>query len=131
MQGGLSRTTSRSFLLAQLAFAFTMRSTRLSVAALMMLIEAASSLRVAPLVVQQQRARVTPLSMRTPPVEEEKKGFSLSNLFGGKSAAEGKVVPTAKGKGDEEELDENKKLLQKVKDAGVAGIISYVFWEWA
>ena len=28
-------------------------------------------------------------------------------------------------------MDESKKLLQKVKDAGVAGIISYIFWEWA
>ena len=32
---------------------------------------------------------------------------------------------------EEEELSESKKLLQKVKDAGVAGIISYIFWEWA
>ena len=28
-------------------------------------------------------------------------------------------------------LEESKKLLQQVKDAGVAGIISYIFWEWA
>lgn len=34
-------------------------------------------------------------------------------------------------KGEEEELSESKKLLQQVKDAGAAGIISYVFWEWA
>jgi len=108
-----------------------MRSTRLSVAVLMLLIESVSSLRVTPMAMQQQRTRVAPLSMRTP-VEEEKKGFSLANLFGGgKSATEGKVVPTGKGEKGEEELDENKKLLQKVKDAGVAGIISYVFWEWA
>ena len=31
----------------------------------------------------------------------------------------------------EEELSEDKQLMQKVKDAGVAGLISYVFWEWA
>ena len=45
----------------------------------------------------------------------------------------GKVVPS-KGKGkveEEEELSESKKLLQQVKDAGIAGIISYIFWEWA
>ena len=40
----------------------------------------------------------------------------------------GKVVRTKKGK-DDEEMDESKKLLQQVKDAGVAGIISYIFWE--
>merc|ERR1712113_74199 len=31
----------------------------------------------------------------------------------------------------EEEMSESKALMQKVKDAGVAGIISYIFWEWA
>ena len=41
---------------------------------------------------------------------------------------QGKVVPT--GKGGEEE-PESKQMMQKVKDAGVAGIISYIFWEWA
>ena len=55
-------------------------------------------------------------------------GFSL---FGGKKEdVKGKVVRTKKGK-DDEEMDESKKLLQQVKDAGVAGIISYIFWEWA
>merc|ERR1719313_1132632 len=43
----------------------------------------------------------------------------------------GKVTPTKNGGGEEEELSESKKLLQQVKDAGVAGIISYIFWEWA
>ena len=42
----------------------------------------------------------------------------------------GKVVSTKGGK-DDEEQDESKKLLQQIKDAGSAGIISYVFWEWA
>ena len=55
-------------------------------------------------------------------------GFSLFS-FGKKDQVEGKVVPTKKG--DEEELSESKKLLQQVKDAGIAGIISYIFWEWA
>merc|ERR1711871_1511861 len=60
-------------------------------------------------------------------VDEEKKGFSLFG-FGKKEEVKGKVVPTS---GGEEELSESKKLLQQVKDAGVAGIISYIFWEWA
>jgi hypothetical protein len=34
-------------------------------------------------------------------------------------------------KDGEEEMSEGKKLMQKVKDAGVAGIISYTFWEFA
>merc|ERR1712146_715141 len=53
--------------------------------------------------------------------ETEKKGFF------------GKVFPTKEDKptGEEEELSESKKLMQKVKDAGTAGIISYIFWEWA
>jgi len=63
-------------------------------------------------------------------VQEEKKGF-LGGLFGAKEETQGKVVPTKNGKGEEEELSESKKLLQQVKDAGIAGIISYVFWEWA
>merc|ERR1712118_116459 len=57
----------------------------------------------------------------------------MGSLFGiGKSDdVNGKVVSTKRGGGDEEELSESKKLLQQVKDAGVAGIISYIFWEWA
>ena len=39
------------------------------------------------------------------------------------------VVPTKKG--GEEEQTESQKMMQQVKDAGVAGIISYIFWEWA
>merc|ERR1719502_736352 len=70
----------------------------------------------APLVVMKKQAPV-----------EEKKGFSLFG-FGKSQEVEGKVVPTKDG---EEELSESKKLLQQVKDAGVAGIISYIFWEWA
>ena len=51
-------------------------------------------------------------------------GFSF---FGLRKTEEvkGKVVPTKNG--EEEELSESKKLLQQVKDAGVAGIISYIF----
>ncbi len=37
----------------------------------------------------------------------------------------------AAGTGGGEEKEDSKALMQKVKDAGVAGIISYVFWEWA
>ena len=54
---------------------------------------------------------------------------SFFGLGSKKEEVKGKVVPT--GKGDEEELSESKKLLKQVKDAGVAGIISYIFWEWA
>lgn len=56
-------------------------------------------------------------------------GFSLFG-FGKKDEVQGKVVSTGKG-GEEEELSESKQMMQKVKDAGVAGIISYIFWEWA
>ena len=41
--------------------------------------------------------------------------------------ADEKEVPAK----EEEELSESKQLMQKVKDAGIAGIISYIFWEWA
>lgn len=30
----------------------------------------------------------------------------------------------------EEEQEDSKSMMQKVKDAGSAGIISYIFWEW-
>merc|ERR1719326_1522677 len=60
---------------------------------------------------------------------EEKKGmFSFLQKKDTKTM-KGKVVPTKKGQ--EEEMDEGKQLMQKVKDAGTAGIISYIFWEWA
>lgn len=50
-----------------------------------------------------------------------------ANPFSTKSMT-GSVQPTKKSvKSDEGEED----LMQKVKDAGVAGIISYIFWEWA
>jgi len=32
---------------------------------------------------------------------------------------------------EEEELSETQKLMQQVKDAGVAGVISYALWEFA
>lgn len=31
----------------------------------------------------------------------------------------------------EEELSETQKMMQQVKDAGIAGVISYAAWEWA
>ena len=62
---------------------------------------------------------------------EEKKSFTFP--WQKTEEVKGKVVPSKKkGKGgEEEELSESKKLLQQVKDAGIAGIISYIFWEWA
>ena len=60
--------------------------------------------------------------------EKEKTGF-FSRFSPGEK---GKVAPTGNAAAEpEEELSESKKLLQQVKDAGVAGIISYIFWEWA
>merc|ERR1719472_109340 len=32
---------------------------------------------------------------------------------------------------EEEKGEEKENMMQQVKDAGVAGIISYIFWEWA
>ena len=32
---------------------------------------------------------------------------------------------------EKEEVQDKDNMMQQVKDAGVAGIISYVFWEWA
>ena len=57
-------------------------------------------------------------------------GFSLFG-FGKSEEVQGKVVATKKGGKAVEEEDESKKLLQQIKDAGSAGIISYIFWEWA
>ena len=120
-----------------------------------------SSFAVQPLVARRACAAPVSLAMKQAPVEEKKgacrrhdpvhsipcgcrvhgrgharcvctpldAGFSLFG-FGKSDAVEGKVVPTGKGE-EEEELSESKKLLQQVKDAGVAGIISYIFWEWA
>jgi len=77
----------------------------------------------APAAVAQPRLRARALVMEVQ--QEEKKGF-FSRFSGD---ATGKVTPTKAE--PEEELSESKKLLQQVKDAGVAGIISYIFWEWA
>lgn len=43
----------------------------------------------------------------------------------------GKVQPTNSAKDAGEEEGDGKAMMQKVKDAGIAGIISYIFWEWA
>lgn len=93
------------------------------------LLASASGFAVSPAVrAPVARSRSAALSMQVD--QEEKKG--LFGLFGGKKEVEGKVVPTKDGaSGEEEELPESKQMMQKVKDAGVAGIISYVFWEWA
>jgi len=41
------------------------------------------------------------------------------------------VVVKSDAKVEEPEKEDSKSMMQKVKDAGVAGIISYIFWEWA
>merc|ERR1711939_152238 len=41
------------------------------------------------------------------------------------------VVVKTDTKAVEPEEEDSKSMMQKVKDAGVAGIISYIFWEWA
>lgn len=78
-----------------------------------------------PSAVVQQRHRANVLVMEVQ--EKEKTGFFSRFTQGEK----GKVTPTKTSVEPEEELSESKKLLQQVKDAGVAGIISYIFWEWA
>jgi hypothetical protein len=40
------------------------------------------------------------------------------------------VVVKTKEPAVEEEQEDSKSMMQKVKDAGSAGIISYIFWEW-
>ena len=49
--------------------------------------------------------------------------------FGKTDKVKGRVVRTRANKVEEE--DEGKKMMQQVKDAGIAGVISYIFWEWA
>uniref|UniRef100_A0A7S3BNT6 DUF1279 domain-containing protein n=1 Tax=Haptolina ericina TaxID=156174 RepID=A0A7S3BNT6_9EUKA len=74
------------------------------------------------------RAATRGAVMMAPPVKE--KEDTNVGLF---ARLTGKVTPTkaVAPKEEEEELSESKKMLQQVKDAGIAGIISYVFWEWA
>ena len=43
----------------------------------------------------------------------------------------GVIVKTESKKEAEPVVEDSKSMMQKVKDAGVAGIISYIFWEWA
>ena len=43
----------------------------------------------------------------------------------------GVVVKTDKKEDTTEEAEDSTSMMQKVKDAGAAGIISYIFWEWA
>ncbi|KOO23834.1 hypothetical protein Ctob_000765 [Chrysochromulina tobinii] len=43
----------------------------------------------------------------------------------------GVIVKTESKKEVEPVVEDSKSMMQKVKDAGVAGIISYIFWEWA
>jgi hypothetical protein len=66
----------------------------------------------------------SPRVRRTAPlmVETETKPSFLDKM-------RGVVVKTDAKKAEEPE--DSKSMMQKVKDAGKAGIISYVFWEWA
>merc|ERR1719331_1295068 len=95
--------------------------------ALALLCACASGFQVGAPGTMLRQAATPPLAVTMKNAVDEKKGFSLFG-FGKTEEVKGKVVPT---KGGEEKLSESKKLLQQVKDAGVAGIISYIFWEWA
>merc|ERR1740138_1484847 len=55
------------------------------------------------------------------------------NLYGQSTTMKGVVVPTGAVQKKQAAADgeEGEDLMQKVKDAGSAGIISYIFWEWA
>ena len=46
------------------------------------------------------------------------------------AALRARVAPVMAVK-EEEKGEEKENMMQQVKDAGVAGIISYIFWEWA
>merc|ERR1719388_517443 len=61
--------------------------------------------------------------------QEKEKTGSLNLL----DKMRGVVAPTKpkEAAAKEEEQEDSKAMMQKVKDAGVAGIISYIFWEWA
>jgi len=61
-------------------------------------------------------------------VEKEKAASGVSLL----DRMRGVVVKTeSKEPPASDDPNDSKSMMQKVKDAGVAGIISYVFWEWA
>ena len=65
------------------------------------------------------------LLMRAPATKPETK--ARASVF-----ARGKVAPTKNTAGKKEvKKEDGENLMQKVKDAGSAGIISYIFWEWA
>jgi len=62
-------------------------------------------------------------------VQKEKETTSAPNFL---DRMRGVVVKTdAKPVAKEDDPEDSKNMMQKVKDAGVAGIISYIFWEWA
>lgn len=71
----------------------------------------------------RSRTRGSPLVL----LEKEKvvKTLEQTDL----SNFQGKVTPTTTPEAKQEEVSESKKLLQKVKDAGLAGVISYTAWE--
>uniref|UniRef100_A0A7R9WF11 DUF1279 domain-containing protein n=1 Tax=Pseudictyota dubia TaxID=2749911 RepID=A0A7R9WF11_9STRA len=66
------------------------------------------------------------IALLEPPSVEEKEAVA------GAEAAQGLNIDAADEECVvEEELTETEKLLKQVKDAGVAGFISYAAWEWA
>eukprot|EP00324_Dicrateria_rotunda_P003004 CAMPEP_0206153178 /NCGR_PEP_ID=MMETSP1474-20131121/458_1 /ASSEMBLY_ACC=CAM_ASM_001110 /TAXON_ID=97495 /ORGANISM="Imantonia sp., Strain RCC918" /LENGTH=179 /DNA_ID=CAMNT_0053550921 /DNA_START=58 /DNA_END=597 /DNA_ORIENTATION=- len=102
-----------------------------TVAALALSLQLCAALRLpvapatAPMHAQLRAPRVlAPVSMA---VEEEEK-VGLMSKFKGVVMRTKKEEPAAK---KDEEEEGGGVTMQKVKDAGVAGIISYVFWEWA
>merc|ERR1719163_2184162 len=74
----------------------------------------------APLVARRAAVAHSPLISMVE--TKEKVGF-LDKMRG--------VVSPTEGKKEEVEEEDSKSMMQKVKDAGAAGIISYIFWEWA
>ena len=70
-------------------------------------------------------ARGTPASMVTP-TEEKKSAVDIAKDFFGVV----EPTPNAKAVAKVEEKEDKDNLMQQVKDAGPAGILSYIIWEW-
>ena len=91
-------------------------------------------------VVERVRPKAASVIQKLRPGTKEEPAAPVTELSGvvvptspeAAKETEAKVEETEEKKDEEEEdLPESKRMMQKVKDAGVAGIISYVFWEWA
>lgn len=61
-------------------------------------------------------------------VEEETAAETTSKIVDMPQTAESMMMEEEE---EEEELSEAQKMMQQVKDAGIAGAISYAAWEWA